>query len=343
MARVYVGTYKKYNEGSINGGWLDLADYPSYRDFLGACHRLHKDESDPEFMIQDSEGFPDGLDCMEWMSEEEFNEVKKAMNEEEKPNISIVEYSEKSFVVTGDTFPIKDDLKKLGGLWFKKECGWLFSNRKREEVEAFLGGAPVAEKEDRINDKELLEEYMKEWGKVWKDKGMLDYERKKFSSAIRLENGGILYFEKPSINNKFCFHDEGPQYDVYKDLHSDEENMKRYFKAENLSDYDKAIKGLGKLENWEGDYYGLTWYIQRESYCSETEPLNLYRYHAYREYEVTNNPSMYKDAVKMTENDRKAIVAALKHERDKFEKRLDSYLKRYGVSKIHTWTYWADA
>lgn len=26
-AKVYVSTYKKYNEGSLNGGWLNLSDY----------------------------------------------------------------------------------------------------------------------------------------------------------------------------------------------------------------------------------------------------------------------------------------------------------------------------
>ena len=26
-AKVYVSTYKKYNEGSLNGGWLKLSDY----------------------------------------------------------------------------------------------------------------------------------------------------------------------------------------------------------------------------------------------------------------------------------------------------------------------------
>jgi antirestriction protein len=65
MASVYVGTYGKYNSGSIEGGWLDLADYETYDEFLKACRNLHKNERDPEFMIQDSEGFPDGLDCME--------------------------------------------------------------------------------------------------------------------------------------------------------------------------------------------------------------------------------------------------------------------------------------
>ena len=32
--RVYVGTYKKYNEGSSKGGWVTLTDYPSYDDFI---------------------------------------------------------------------------------------------------------------------------------------------------------------------------------------------------------------------------------------------------------------------------------------------------------------------
>jgi len=55
--RVYVGTYAKYNNGSIKGAWLDLEglDADSFHD---ACLELHKDESDPELMFQDFEGFP---------------------------------------------------------------------------------------------------------------------------------------------------------------------------------------------------------------------------------------------------------------------------------------------
>ena len=56
--RIYVGTYGKYNAGSIAGQWLDLEDYADKDDFLSACAELHKDEDDPEFMFQDSEGFP---------------------------------------------------------------------------------------------------------------------------------------------------------------------------------------------------------------------------------------------------------------------------------------------
>jgi len=48
--RIYVGTYAKYNSGSIKGQWLNLKDYSDKDDFLAACRELHKDESDPEFM-----------------------------------------------------------------------------------------------------------------------------------------------------------------------------------------------------------------------------------------------------------------------------------------------------
>jgi len=67
-ARVYVGTYAKYNAGSISGQWLDLDDYADADDFLEACRELHADESDPEFMCQDWEGVPDSLaaECPDW-------------------------------------------------------------------------------------------------------------------------------------------------------------------------------------------------------------------------------------------------------------------------------------
>lgn len=58
-ARVYVGTYAKYNAGSITGRWLDLEDYADHDAFIEACRELHKDEDDPELMFQDYEGFPD--------------------------------------------------------------------------------------------------------------------------------------------------------------------------------------------------------------------------------------------------------------------------------------------
>ena len=36
-ARVYVGTYGKYNNGSLFGAWLDLSDYSDKEDFYEAA------------------------------------------------------------------------------------------------------------------------------------------------------------------------------------------------------------------------------------------------------------------------------------------------------------------
>ena len=56
--RIYVGTYAKYNDGSIDGEWIDLSRFDTYDEFVDYCRELHKDEKDPEFMVQDYENFP---------------------------------------------------------------------------------------------------------------------------------------------------------------------------------------------------------------------------------------------------------------------------------------------
>jgi antirestriction protein len=77
---LYVGTYAKYNGGSIAGKWMYLDDYETPSDFWTACKELHKDEHDPEYMFQDFECFPEsfysesGIDMdklMEWVHMDE--------------------------------------------------------------------------------------------------------------------------------------------------------------------------------------------------------------------------------------------------------------------------------
>ncbi len=48
--------------------------------------------------------------------------------------------SDKAFVVTGDTKPIKEQLKSAGGKWNSKHRGWMFSNKRQQEVESLLAG-----------------------------------------------------------------------------------------------------------------------------------------------------------------------------------------------------------
>ena len=330
MAQVYVGTYRKYNEGSIKGGWLNLADYPKYGDFLTACKELHKDERDPEFMIQDTEDFPDGLSCMEWLSESDFNDVKLAMREEQqeeegKPSINIIEYSDKAFAVVGDTYPVRMELKSLGGCFNKRlSCGsgWIFSNKQREAVEKFINSGEVAtkvkESKPQINDNckkfiDWLDEYVKVSGSKYK---------KDFAGAIKLHDRFYL-IEKPSIKNRFCFHDEGPNYEFYKELMADEEKLTNYFMAENLAEFDNKIEHVTK------DKKPVWWYT------SEYDKDKIYL-----DFSIWGG---HQNETECTEEETKLILEGLRFGRDLFNKRLEAYIKRYGVSKLHTWTYWADA
>ena len=52
--KIYVGTYEKYNNGSIEGAWIDLTDLDK-DEFYNLCREIHPDEIDPEFMFQDTD------------------------------------------------------------------------------------------------------------------------------------------------------------------------------------------------------------------------------------------------------------------------------------------------
>jgi antirestriction protein len=74
--QIYVGTYKKYNEGSLQGAWLQVADYSDKEEFLEACRELHSDEKDPELMFQDFENIPDSLIGESWIDEKVWDFIE---------------------------------------------------------------------------------------------------------------------------------------------------------------------------------------------------------------------------------------------------------------------------
>lgn len=79
--KIYVGTYSKYNNGSIEGAWIDVTELDK-EEFYLKCKELHKDEEDPEFMFQDWE-CPDLLDdfISESGTEPEFWELKEQIKD----------------------------------------------------------------------------------------------------------------------------------------------------------------------------------------------------------------------------------------------------------------------
>ena len=76
-SKVYVGTYAKYNNGSIKGDWIELNNFSSIEEFYEFCSELHSDETDPEFMFQDWENIPSELISESNLSENIFSIIEK--------------------------------------------------------------------------------------------------------------------------------------------------------------------------------------------------------------------------------------------------------------------------
>lgn len=84
-------------------------------------------------------------DMIHWLARSiDWQEVAPKQGEEHSAvcgDFEIVDYSEKSFAVVGDTKSIKDDLKRLGGRFnFRLSCGagWIFPKTKMDDVKALL-------------------------------------------------------------------------------------------------------------------------------------------------------------------------------------------------------------
>ncbi len=66
---------------------------------------------------------------------------KEYIDEKLQKNLNITSYSEKSFVIRGDTKLYKEKIKELGGKWnrnLKGGPGWIFSNNKRPIVDNWI-------------------------------------------------------------------------------------------------------------------------------------------------------------------------------------------------------------
>lgn len=87
------------------------------------------------------------------------------------PDLQLVEYSEKSFVLLGDTIDHASNITKLGGTYNTRlKCGpgWIFSNTRKESVKKYLDTGKV---EPYVYTKEDKNKYAKnlETSKIFKD------------------------------------------------------------------------------------------------------------------------------------------------------------------------------
>ena len=374
--RIYVGTWAKYNAGSLSGEWLALKDYDNYSELCEVMRAIHEDESDPEPMIQDCEDFPEGFSVVSGsLSEEEYNDIMKACKEEEEEEsagaeeetpstegtegtesteeetpgaVIVCKYSEKAIAVIGDTRPFADVLRANGGRFNARlSCGagWIFQATKKDTIIEALkaAGATVSESDtvparnssnssnssNRRNSSTRRnsggypdtaiggQKVVIEYGEK---RGDLEYYKSRFSTGIRFPEG-VYLFQKPRIENDFCFRDEGPEYDYYKELCNDKKLLEEHFIAHNMEQV---------REPKEGE----TMYIIKDSWSTDGRV-----YIRWANYPYSANDQTVREATEREEQEYRLQLRAVRAE---FGKRVDRYLKRFGTSKLNIWSYWAD-
>ena len=189
--------------------------------------------------------------------------------------------------------------------------------------------------------KEQKDMLRSEFTKVWHDDTkMIDYCTKKTSAFVTTDEGYIITFDQPRIQTRFCFgYGYQGAYDSQEeaaDAAASARASETRFVVTNLNDTDAHSIMDGIAE----DDYEL--WLSEGAYNTQDDDCKFRhivwkRKHGYDPYK-----HMYKVERMLTDEEVKSIYAVAYEEQVKFLKRLKTYLKRYGTSKLHTWTYWAD-
>ena len=178
------------------------------------------------------------------------------------------------------------------------------------------------------SDKEKL---YNEYKKVWHDNDrMVDWCVKNVSGYIDID-GVIVVFDKPHIKTDFWFGEHTYDYDEVCNRCAKARESVDYFIAENMRGFD------WKIEQLEDHCKYKTYIVPKAYYCQDDDCRLGYveLCHFY------SNPSGEK-AREMTADEKEKYTEFIKEERAKFEKRLNTYLKRYGLSKCSYGVFWAD-
>lgn len=198
------------------------------------------------------------------------------------------------------------------------------------------------------NQKELKEKYMKViCSEVWKkDEKMQEFARKECAYVVELSNGNIISIDKPAIQKDFCFgmgeygRCTQEEFEEAQDLAKRANEDVSYFINKNMEQITDEIEALKECLENRKECYTMTHYIM------QPEKSILKDYSVVR---ICDNPeyapsrwSSCVDLKKLDKNDIQIIIDGLEEVGKKFMKRLNTYLKKYGLGKLHVWTYYRD-
>lgn len=198
------------------------------------------------------------------------------------------------------------------------------------------------------NQKELKEKYMNIIKtEVWKNsERMQEYARKECEYVVELSNGNIIDIEKPRIEKNFCFGMgmyatyTQEEFEAAEELADNARKNVDYFISENMKQITDKIYYLKEALENKREVYTFV------HYSGQPEDSELVTYNCVR---ICDNPeyapfrwSNLQAVKKLSNEDIQAIIDGLEEVANKFMKRLNTYLKRYGLEKLNVWTYCRD-
>lgn len=197
-------------------------------------------------------------------------------------------------------------------------------------------------KQQKEKQKELKVIYTECLKDVWgEDNKMVEYCLKTTNYIVELSDGNIIALEKPSIEKDFCFgygycgvsteEDTNRAYDMVDVAKTNIE----YFMNENLKQVQEHIDYIKNSK----DKVFETIYI-RPKYYSQSKDNKLKELYFHNPYHTSN--SCLEECNEITKEDIKKVIEGYEIVKEEFTKRLNTYLKRYGLTKVNAWTYLVD-
>ncbi len=170
------------------------------------------------------------------------------------------------------------------------------------------------------------------FAETWEDEKMVKYEVNNTLAAFDLR-GKTITIEKKKIKTDFCFGYSLSRYDT-EDY--DNANRMAEYAQENTKYFIKenhANSNYGKIINLLNDS---RWkpYARQHYYTGG----NLYSINFCRAWE-----DIPEGAFELTEEEKQAYKMELVKAIKEHHKKIMTYLKRYGMEKVNTWSYWRDA
>lgn len=180
----------------------------------------------------------------------------------------------------------------------------------------------MTQKELKEKYKEIVKAFCtKEDGSF--DKSWYDYHVKEAYVLGTLEDGTLFIINRPSLEKRFCF-DDSFDFDGAQEMARHAKTDQDYFKTENMKQLEGQLANFQNLGPFEKA-------VRQPSYLSDQLTDVFTRYDQFGDFS---------DDTLLSEADIQRIIKAYELALQKQEKRVNTYLKRYGMEHVHSWTYW---